>query len=249
MRILSLTLWIVLVTAPAAAAQQLHTAEPTQDAQIEQLESLLETSKRAYSAGEIEIGYAEAEAALLLAKVLEPALLQPPDSASEQLARADLLLELGKTARIQDDDTRARRYLNASLELYERSSGHQQPKLADVLIILSGLAYEEGQLEPWRTMMNRALKIQIDAFGKYHPKVAQTLGILGTEREQVGDLAAAEDYFRRAVTALEESQPPTDLELGFAYLNLARVLKARGEPQEAARLERQGREILHQNPP
>lgn len=249
MRFLSLSLWFVLLTAPAAHSQQIQTNAEVPDGQIDQLQALLTTAQRAYGAGDIDTGYDRAEAALSLAKDMEPPLLQAPRSASERLARANLLLELGRTARIQDEDADARRYLETSLELYESSSGVQQPKLADVLISLGGLAYERGELDTWQALMHRALENRMEVFGKYHPKVAEVLGILGTEKEQSGELAAAEDYFRRAVTSLKKSQPPTDLDLGFAYLNLARVLRARGEAETAAQVERRGREILRQNRP
>lgn len=245
MRILTLTVLLSLVAPGPFVAEPPASSEilPTK---LERISELLATAERKFREREYEASADLEREALRLAARLEPELLQPTGSINDQKARAQLLLELGQTAYIRNQDTVAQRYLETSLKLFQETSGRQEPKVADVLMKLADLHLSHDRPELWQTSLDRALKIRLDVYGPNHPDVAWVWTLRGTHAEADGDLAAAEEYFRRAVTALEKSQPPTAQELGFAYRELGRVLKARGQVERAAELEEKARQILAQ---
>lgn len=248
MRVLTLAVLLSLVAPGPSVAESPGSSEipPTQ---LKRITELLAEAKRSYQDGEVKTGSDHYKEALRLAASLEPELLKPTGSINDQKARATLLLELGLAARSEGQPALALRYLETSLKLLQETSGRQEPKLADVLMKLADLHLSHGDRELWRTLLNQALEIRIDIYGPHHPNVAYVWSLLGTQTEADGDLEAAEAYFRKAVTALEKSQPPTDRDLGFAYVELARVLEARGHLEEAAEIEEKGRRILAQNRP
>lgn len=244
MRLLSIALVLVIVGPWSGEA-----SEPQDRPLAEQVEEALRAAEVAYQEGQVETGSRLAREALRLAVSLEPAILRPPANLNERKARADLLLNLGDAALHEGWYDTARRFLETSLELYRQTSGQQEPKQADVLLALAALDARTGRSEQWRSSVEQALEIRVDTYGENHPKVAYIWGLLGTKAETDGDLGAAKKYFRRALESLESSQSSTARDLGFAYLDLARVLKAAGEPMKAATLQRKGAEILSHNRP
>lgn len=246
MRILTLVILLALST-PGPSVSEPQTASEIVPTKLERITEILASGKLLYLDGEVKAGSDHYKEAVRLAMNLEPKLLQPTGSLNEQKARADLLLELGRAARSEGQPEIAQRYLDKSLELFQQTSGRQEPKIADVLMELADLHLRHGRRELGETLTDRALEIRIELYGPYHPDVAYIWALRGTQAKIDGDLAAAEEYFRRAVAAQEKSQPPTDNLLGHLYMELADVVKARGRFGQAAELEAKGREILAQN--
>lgn len=217
MRFLTLTVLVSLI-APGPSMAVPPESSKIPPMQLERITELLVKSDRAYWAGEVKTGSERAKEALRLAASLEPELLHPIGSLNEKKERAILLLELGCAARSEGQPALAKHYLETSLKLFQETSGHQEPKVADVLMKLADIHLAEGHRELWQSLLDQALEIRLDVYGPHHPDVAYVWSLLGTQTEADGDLAAAEAYFRKALTSLQNSQPPTDQDLGFAYL-------------------------------
>lgn len=248
MRILTLLAFLSLV-APGPSVAESPGATEIPATKLERISELLSASERTFREHDYEASADLDREALRLAASLEPELLQPTGSINDQKARAQLLFELGQTAYIRNQDAVAQRYYETSLKLFQETSGRLEPKVADVLMKLADLHLSHGDRELWRTLLDRALEIRLGLYGPYHPDVAYIWGLRGNQARIEGDLETAEENFRRAVTALEKSQPPTDSFLGSLYLQLAEVLEARGRLEEAAEIEEKGRRILAQNRP
>lgn len=241
MRLLAAGLSSLLLLTPAAA-----TLEPPAS-MLEEIEESLAVSDVAYREGDLKRGWEVTTQALRLAVAMEEELLRSPATATERLARAELLLELAKVAIGRPEQEVAEPFLQKSIELYRESTGQGAPEVADALLTLADLRFREGRPNAWRKLVDEALAIRVRAYGEHHPAVADVWSLLGTEAEAGGDLVGAETYFRRAVAALEVSGSPTAEGLGLAYLELARVLTAKGEEAEAKRLTERGQGILKTN--
>ncbi len=90
----------------------------------------------------------------------------------------------------------------------------------------------EGKLDEAERRLREALEIRRATLGPDHPMVAANLNDLGRVRQDAGDLAGAEDLYRRALAIYAPDHPWRPI----TEYNLATVLSARGEHTEALAL-------------
>jgi tetratricopeptide (TPR) repeat protein len=157
-------------------------------------------------------------------------------------------MPLRKLARIEAHTgtihLRAGRYREAvvhqamSVALVEADPG-AEPLLVAAALVNLAVAYTElgapAQAEP---LLERALDVEESVLGPHHPDLAPTLIDLGTAVHARGDLPRARALFERAIAVLESSKSDAPA-LGMALSNLATILGALGDDEEALRRLRQ----------
>lgn len=123
-----------------------------------------------------------------------------------------------------------------SLELKRKLLGPRHPGMAWVLVQLGSNAHRAGDHAKAIAFFDEALPIFTDAFGPEHPMLTLARANLGQVQEDVGNVDAATESFRKVLASHE-------LELGADHLlvasdlnRLAGLLRQRKEYEEAERL-------------
>jgi hypothetical protein len=240
-----LPVMIALVLGAPPAGAHMGTFERN----LQRIEESLEASRLAYQAGDIPAGSKAARRALALAEEVGPALLKKPATVAEMRRRADLLGDLGAVAIGEPQEAVAEVYLESSIRLYRASSGKASPELADALQALADLSLRQGQHERWESLMSEVLEVRILAHGESSPAVAETWFLLGVQAEADGELKVAEGHLRQAVDAWEGSGMSLSEDVGFMYLELAKVQQAQGDVAAAKCSKARGEEILRGHRP
>jgi tetratricopeptide (TPR) repeat protein len=135
---------------------------------------------------------------------------------------ADALLDLGKIGE-------ARQLLLKTAEIRKRTLSPRHPELANLYTTLATVSQFMEQHDEAVHHAREALAIDDETIGPDHPQYAPTLSCLATAYRGAGDLAAAEEYFRRAIETWRRSSRRT---AGFGtdqLLELALLLEAKGD--------------------
>ena len=138
------------------------------------------------------------------------------------------------------------RLFRSALEQQRRLYGEWHPSLATTLGNLASLLLDRDRKEEAEELCRKALVMRREAYGGDHPKVAEALNQLGLIHREQGESATAEEIFRQAVGIWQSAGEVTGGRpsgLGVGLANLASILRARGERDEAEGLYREALEI------
>jgi CHAT domain-containing protein/Tfp pilus assembly protein PilF len=102
-------------------------------------------------------------------------------------------------------DDRAAGYLHRLLEERKEELDKSDPRAADTMLSLAGLAALGGELDAARLMAQRVLKIVKPVYGPTHMYAVQALAILANVHDSEGDAARAEELYGQAVLAVTKS--------------------------------------------
>ena len=157
---------------------------------------------------------------------LERAIGDQPSIATAYTNIADVLRMLGR-----NDESRAE--LERALAIYERTTGLG----TDVAIAaLASLAKVTPDPDEARRRFEDVLARRIALFGPTHGSVADTLNDLGNRARDRGDLAAATDYYQRALAIYEKALGADHPRVSVALSNLGEVALARKQFDDALRV-------------
>ena len=131
-----------------------------------------------------------------------------------------------------------------ALEVFEKTSGADHPKLASVI---NNLGYAMKSMGDWNGAhehFRRALEIAEKKFGPNHPTVASILHNLGDVARGMGNLESAKSYFERALIIDRAVYGPTHPDLARDVDYLGQVLKETGDFDAEKRLYADAREAI-----
>ncbi|MBX7080293.1 MAG: protein kinase [Nannocystaceae bacterium] len=141
---------------------------------------------------------------------------------------------LDALARVELDDGHPERALplfERALAIAAASWGLQHPESATIAINMAPLLAATGQAARAQDLLQQALAGQQRLLGPHHPTLALTHMQLGLVAFHLGDEARGVDELRACVDALRE-EPPS-VTRANCRLNLAQVLTARGDCEDA----------------
>ncbi len=147
----------------------------------------------------------------------------------------DLITSIANLAvvlRQEGDYAGSERLYREALAANRRVLGERHPYTAITMSNLALTLRSEGKLDEATSILQRALEIRRATLGPSHPMVAANLNDLGRVRQDAGDLEGAEDLYRQALAAYPSGHPWRPI----TEFNLATVLSAQGDHQEALAL-------------
>ena len=152
------------------------------------------------------------------------------DDAGELYAQQ---IEAARLAMGRGDRPTAERLLAEAIAYVERQVGEQHPSLGVALNELSRLHIRQSEFARAETVLQRLLQVTL-AKGDRHPDVATALAGLAVARRGLGDDAAAEQLYRRALRIREEALAPNHMAIVITLEQLSDTCAARGKFAEAA---------------
>jgi tetratricopeptide (TPR) repeat protein len=110
----------------------------------------------------------------------------------------------------------------------------EEGALAESLDHLASLYYQMERPEDGLAVHEQALRLRRQVFGDDSVEVADSLILVASAHELRGDLAKAEDLFRRSIEILRAKANSTEdrEKLGTALINLGTLLKKAGRKDE-----------------
>lgn len=173
-----------------------------------------------HETGEIEPAVRNFErAAAIRQKALVP---DHPDTATAWAA-------LGVELYYRGDISRSRESLEKALAVRERVFGANSPQAADVRSDLAIVFREQGDYAKARQVLEEAVTILRETAGEEDFATQTAAANLCVVQMEMGDFQAAAAYCRKVIAS---DAPPQDKEQ--AYVNLAGLARAQGQPQVAA---------------
>src|SRR4051812_25492659 len=154
------------------------------------------------------------------------------DNANEQHPQQ---IEPAQVAMVHGDPSDAERLLIEAIDTGERELGAEHPSLAVPLNELSRLYIRQSNYSHAEIVLQRLLQIA-GAKGDRHPDVATALAGLAVAKRGLGDDAAAEQLYRRALSIREEVLPPSHMGIVVTLEQLSATCAARGDQAEAVAL-------------
>ncbi|NOT31391.1 MAG: CHAT domain-containing protein [Planctomycetes bacterium] len=116
-----------------------------------------------------------------------------------------------------------------AIEEIERREGPASKPLADVIVRVALLLYEQGDLREATALLERALLIQQEVLGPEHADTLSTVNTLGVLYWNRGELATARTMYERAFEARERLLGPDHPRTATAANNLGLLLTQQGE--------------------
>ncbi len=120
-----------------------------------------------------------------------------------------------------------------AVELQERISGKNHPKIASLLHNSARNLRDQGKYERADELFTRALEIRTTAFGEYSSDVAHTLNGLANSYNSQGRYESAENLYLRALDIYERALGETHGSVSTVLFNLAKNHSNQGEYAEA----------------
>jgi tetratricopeptide (TPR) repeat protein len=173
---------------------------------------------------------ADAEQLLQRALAIREAALAPddPDLAGSLEALALLRQDQGRLAE-------AEQLLERQVTVVEKVYGPMHPELARALLNLGLVRKDLGEDAAARQLFERALVIQEKTVAPVHPELVRTLAALADLHCEQGRYVEAEPLFRRLLKLRDQGATYDRWDSSLA--NWARLLRATGREEEAARVE------------
>lgn len=140
--------------------------------------------------------------------------------------------------RLDDAEAQARR----ALALRKRTVGERHPEVAASLSALAEVLKRRGRLEEAEALHREALSLQVRELGPDHPQVAETLTLLA-QRLPGQPLAEAQELYERALEIRRSSLGPDHPLVAASLMDLGRIARTRGKPDEAEAAYREALEI------
>ncbi|MBL0126071.1 MAG: toll/interleukin-1 receptor domain-containing protein [Flavobacteriales bacterium] len=138
---------------------------------------------------------------------------------------------------------RAEPLMRRALDIDEKSSGTDHPRVAIRLSNLAGLLLATNRFAEAEPMMRRALDIDEKSYGSNHPLVAKDLNNLAQLLKATNRLAEAEPLMRRALVIDEKSYGSDHPSVAIRLNNQAQLLQATNQLAEAEPLMRRALDI------
>lgn len=234
-------------------AYLLHTLNRVQEAEkIER--AALEITRRVWPEGSLELATAAErvgmnetikgnydEAELLLNDALRMRRAKLGD-------RSDLVAStyehLGMLYLRADDPIQSERSYRAALAIYIDTLGQQAPPVTEDMREMSRAILAQGRVDEAVDLLKQAMEIQRASLGPVHPNIGRDLALLGGALDEF-DPAAAEPYYREAITVFSSSFGADHLILLPSLRGLSGVVRRLGCPEEALELAARAEEIVN----
>lgn len=199
------------------------------------LASVKETMSEVYkSLSEFDVAQRLNEEAYAL--VLE----HTPDDSDAQVR---LMGDIGDLARIREDLTEARRWLEQARDLHLASGGPETRALASVLNNLALVLESEGEHDAALALMKESLAVRQRLFVAPNDQISVSLHNIGWLLSRNGDLDEAERYLREAIAMREAVWGEFHPRVALTTVILSRVQKAKGDWEAAERSAHRALEI------
>ena len=160
------------------------------------------------------------------------------------------LNNLAELYRIQGRYARAEQLYRQALAIDEKALGAEHPSVATDLNNLALVFRAQRRYGEAEQLYRRALAIKEKAMGRAHPSVAATLHNLAALYGMQGRHAEAEELYGRALTIYEQTVGADHPDLAICLEQYsaslrehASLLRRKGQPEEAHRLEAQAIEV------
>ena len=160
------------------------------------------------------------------------------DRVREELAeqpeiQATMLTEIGRIYVMLSFFSKADTLLREAIYTREKLFGEDHPEVAEPIIHLAGLKYDQQQFESAEALARRAVDIQKTSPERRPFELAKSYNILGVTLERRGSYDEAEQHYQEALAILRSHFGPSHLEVAKALTNLA-VLREKGGDYSAA---------------
>jgi serine/threonine-protein kinase len=156
----------------------------------------------------------------------------------------DIRRNLGSLHRAHGEVARAEAELRGALAISLDVNGPEHPVTWAVRRQLAALHIDQGRFAEAENELREAHRRQAERLGADHPALATSYRSLGLLAWNRGDLDAAQSALRQAVTIRRADRQP--LLLARALTDLAAVLDAGGQPQQARPLLLEARQLRQQ---
>ena len=143
----------------------------------------------------------------------------------------------------------AAKFYQRSLNVYEKTLGPNDPKLADELDGLGWSSYGIGEIPKTETCLLRSLSIHEKANGPQSTEAAESLYALGQFYHKSARGNKAVEFYKRAIPIFEKTRGESDRELGELLEKCSCALLQNGQKQEAASMGLRSQTILHKRAP
>jgi tetratricopeptide (TPR) repeat protein len=143
------------------------------------------------------------------------------------------LNELGTVAYLQHDPSAAEGYWRQSLALYEQVLGPTHPDLAAPLNNLGRVLVEQRKFRDALPLLSRSAALDLAQRSGTHDDLAFILSNLALAKRGVGDTAAADDLFKKALVAADAHQSRNRAPI---LVDLADLRCELGDPKDAMQL-------------
>ena len=151
------------------------------------------------------------------------------NDAGEQYAQQ---IEAARLAMGRGDRAVAERLLSEAIAIVERQVGAEHPSLGVALNELSRLHIRQSDFARAEPVLQRLLQVTLIK-GERHPDVATALAGLAAAKRGLGDDAAAENLYRRALRIREQALAPNHMAIVVTLEQLSDTCAARGKFAEA----------------
>jgi tetratricopeptide (TPR) repeat protein len=180
------------------------------------------SAREALSLGEVQYQRGENDAAL--ASLQGALVLVQQSSARDPLVRAQVLCALGDLYVSTQNYERARQLFQQALGIASGSSPAEREIVAHSLESIAQTEFYDNRLDKAATEFKTALAARIALSGALHPAAIEITDALGSVEYMRGNLAAADQYYRRTLTTERRVLGEHDPEIGTTLNNLGRVL-------------------------
>jgi tetratricopeptide (TPR) repeat protein len=189
------------------------------------------------SIGAVMIGVGDAQSAqILFRRVL---VIQERSLGLEHPAIATCLNNLATTMILQGQIGDAISLLERALAINEGALGPDHVETLSVIMNLAVLRRRSSEFDRAAELMRRALEGSERTFGRDHPFTADCANNCGSLLMSVGDFAGAQEMFDRALAVREKFLGPENVASINTRLNLAGIMRLRGEVEAAVSAYRQ----------
>ncbi|HEU5376344.1 MAG TPA: FxSxx-COOH system tetratricopeptide repeat protein, partial [Ktedonobacteraceae bacterium] len=162
--------------------------------------------------------------------------LHRAEAMAESLMFASLADKVARYLRERAWYTEAQPLTQHALRIREQVLGPEHPQVADSLITLANLCWQQGEYEKAEPLYQRALRIREQALGADHPEVANSLNNLALLYHRQGKYLEAEQLSQRALHIQEQVLGPEHPQVAFSMNTLAILFYEQGKYAEAERL-------------
>jgi tetratricopeptide (TPR) repeat protein len=147
-----------------------------------------------------------------------------------------ILSNLGVIHSRKGDTKEAEKVFKQALRVIEEQSGPEAPDLVPALINLSGVYETQKKWDKAESLLDRALQAIENSSRAEHPDAAMVLEHLGIVYSMQNKLTRSEVALRRAGDIIRSTMGPESARMGSISFNLAQVLAADKQYDEATAL-------------
>jgi tetratricopeptide (TPR) repeat protein len=159
---------------------------------------------------------------------------------TEPATAVELHVKVGAFLESRAESQRARIHFERALSILEQTTPPDRPKVADVLVQVSNVLADLGDLEEAQQRLGQARKLYEQIHNPKHQTVAHVLNNSGLVLRDSGELEAARDALAEALRIYGRlmeagTSEPMYLDAARAFTNLGTVLRRLGQLDHARR--------------